>query len=62
MTDEEESTESKRIRAGAQNLLKIYGIIWEEVNQTPGINELQPSVRKDIATSIFIQLERRGFK
>jgi len=60
MTDEVNADE--RIRNGARALLKIYGIIWEEVNNTDGIKDLQPSVRKDVATSIFIQLERRGFR
>ena len=49
-------------RTAARGLLDIYSIVWEEVNKTPTIKDLPDELKKDIATSIFIQLQRTGFK
>ena len=49
-------------RMAAQGLLKIYSIIWDEVSKDETFKDLPVELRKDIATSIFIQMQRSGFK
>ena len=49
-------------RTAARGLPDIYSIVWDEVGKTEILKDLPVDLRKDIATSIFIQLQRTGFK
>lgn len=49
------------LRDSAKGLLKVYGIVWEEVRDCKELEGMTPEMRKDVATTIFIQLSRRGF-
>jgi len=48
-------------RVTARGLIQIYEMVWEEV-QNSKLNHLSDELKKDITTSIFIQMARKGFK
>jgi hypothetical protein len=47
-------------REATKGLLRTYVMVWEEVNATEELKDLPVELRKDIATSVFIQLLKGG--
>ena len=45
-------------REKIRGLLQTYVMVWDEVNKTDELKDLPEELRKDITTSIFIQLLR----
>ena len=43
-----------------EGLVKTYAYIWNTVNGTEDFKDMTPEMKKDIATSVFIQILRRG--
>jgi len=45
-----------------KGLLELYGKIWLEVKNDLKLTGMTPEMKKDVATSIFIQVTRAGIR
>lgn len=55
-----EMADLAKARDMAQSAVNLYGAIFGSVSQHPVLGELDAEIRKDIASTVFIQVVRRN--